>query len=313
MLRSANKASEQAARVVQPAPVRRAPPPLPKKRSAVAERSDVVDSSRRRPTPRLLLPISAPIPRPQVAMRDSVLPPVSDDFVRQFSLSLAPRLAQELSGPGAASLRVAPLQAGQNNAPAANGQAMPARESRAGDVLGFALAWLMTTLRVAPLQAGQNNAPAAIGPATARRESRAGDVLGFALAWLMATGAAAVVAGHMIARSQSPLVVRVPMIPSSSTPESAAAPSSCPKSWEPPTMAVNDLPMMPQGHAAESDKNANHPLAAKPREEAPRPKAWASLTHRTRSAEVAMVSPATKAKGSSKSLEDWMRASVQPR
>jgi hypothetical protein len=269
MLRSANKASEQADRVVQPAPVRRAPPPLPAKRLAAAEQTDVIDLSRRRPTPRLLLPISASIPRPPVAMRDTVPPPVRDDSARQFSLSLAPSLAQELSGLGAASLRVAPWQAGQNNAPAAIGRAIPRHESRAGDVLGFALAWLMTT------------------------------------------GAAAVVAGHMIARSQSPLVVRVPMMPSSSTPESTA-PSSCPKSWEPPTMAVNDLPMMPQGHAVEGDKNANRPLAAKPREEAPRPKAWASLTHRTRAAEVAMVSP-TKAKGSPKSLEDWMRASVQPR
>ncbi len=270
MLRSANKASGQAERRVQPAPVRRAPPPLPTQRAA-AEKTDVIDLSRRRPTPQLLLPISAPVPRSQIAMRGTGPSVVRDDAGRSFSLSLAPSLAQDLSGPGAGAVRVAPWQASQNNAPVAIARTIPRQESRAGDVLGFALAWLMTT------------------------------------------GAAAVVAGHMIARSQSPLVVRVPMMPSSSSTLESAAPSSCPKSWEPPTMAVNDLPMMPQAHAVEGDKNANRPLATKPREEAPRPKAWAALTRRARAAEVGMVSPPTKAKGSPKSLEDWMRASVQPR
>jgi hypothetical protein len=73
------------------------------------------------------------------------------------------------------------------------------------------------------------------------------DVLGFALAWIVTAGAGAVIAGHMIASSQPPLIVRVPFAAAAVVAPSAAP--SCPKSWEPPLVAVTDLPVAPRAIA----------------------------------------------------------------
>jgi hypothetical protein len=85
---------------------------------------------------------------------------------------------------------------------------------------------------------------------------------------------------------------------------------SCPKSWEPPVVAVNDLPVV---NTAQPTRNAPHAFVPKMRvREADLllPKVWASAAHHIRSLEGPSPSPATKAKGLPKSLGDWMRGAV---
>jgi len=65
--------------------------------------------------------------------------------------------------------------------------------------------------------------------------SRLLDVLALGLAWMVTAGAGAVIAGHVIARSQPPLILRAPFAAAAIVGGAglSAAPS-CPKSWEPP-------------------------------------------------------------------------------
>jgi hypothetical protein len=159
--------------------------------------------------------------------------------------------------------------------------------------------------------------------------SRFTDVLGLAFAWIVTAGAGAVIAGHMMARSQPPLIVRVPFATAAMVAPSAppAAPS-CPKSWEPPLVAVTDLPVAPRAvapHAAVIPASAPLPPPAEDAAAQSIPvKTWASLKRvptpaanasalvkrRVYSSEPWRRSAATKGKTAPKSLADWMHAEV---
>lgn len=150
------------------------------------------------------------------------------------------------------------------------------------------------------------------------------DVFGFALAWVMTTAAGALVFGHVMARSQPPLVVHVP---DASHPADASEPQqvSCPKSsWEPPVIAVGDLPEAPQAHSWQQRALASndvapapvarpvHPVQETVRRAPPSPKAWAGGAVRHGRFAGPTEPSASKAKASPKTLEEWMRASVDP-
>ncbi len=158
--------------------------------------------------------------------------------------------------------------------------------------------------------------------------SRVTDVLGLALAWVATAGAAAVIGGYMIARSQPPLILRAPFA-AAAIAAPAAFPSgpSCPRSW-PPLVAVNDLPSAPPPtapHAALVTTSARvSPVTEQADVRPPPPKAWASwkrgptpgmnasasTKRRAHSSELSRPSAATKGKTAPKSLADWMHAEV---
>lgn len=222
--------------------------------------SDVVELSRRRPVPQLLLPIVGP-------------PPV----VRQ-----APESALPIP----------------NDAALARGL-------------------------VAGLPPSVPTPPAAFERSVAStvvRESLTMDVLGFALAWVMTTAAGSLVIGHVMARSQPPVVVHLPDRAQAQAIEASGAAPSCPRSsWEPPVVAAADLPAAPQSRSwpqrtVPSNEPAPAPQPARlaqdtVRHAAPPPKAWSAARARF----VGAPGPsAAKAKSVPKTLVDWMRASVDP-
>jgi hypothetical protein len=147
------------------------------------------------------------------------------------------------------------------------------------------------------------------------------DVFGFALAWVMTTAAGALVFGHVMARSQPPLVVQVPEVSHSAALPSDSQQVSCPKSsWEPPVVPVADLPEAPQAHSWPQRILASNDVApapvARPVQETVRrapasPKAWAAAVRHVRFTGPTEPS-GSKAKASPKTLEEWMRASVDP-
>jgi hypothetical protein len=133
------------------------------------------------------------------------------------------------------------------------------------------------------------------------------DVLGFALAWLLTVGAAAIVAGHVIARSQLPAVVWLPFNPAAGTPPSTQV--SCPQSWEPPVMAVSDLPVAGSTRGAVSRgfyAPAQRPLISA------RPPTRSSSGGETSAPDPPAATRHTKATEGAKSLGDWMREAVGP-
>jgi hypothetical protein len=145
--------------------------------------------------------------------------------------------------------------------------------------------------------------------------SRVGDILGFAWVWLMTTGAGAIVAGHLMARSPSTVIVKVPAVATASAPASAesASQTSCAQPWQPPVIAVNDLPSSTPPRTIQRSRGLphRHPVA-RPRDvDAPAPVAWSQPAHHAHPPDgVVIASRATKAKASPKSLGDWMRAAV---
>jgi len=160
------------------------------------------------------------------------------------------------------------------------------------------------------------------------RESAAMDAFGFALAWVMTTAAGALVCGHVMARSQPPVVVHVPDV-SRTTAEASEPPSSssCPKSsWEPPLVAVGDLPAAPQSRAwaqravvsndvataavARPSRAPQEPLVV--RQSTAQTKAWPVPAARHARFAGPSAPSAGKAKASPRTLEEWMRASVDP-
>jgi hypothetical protein len=149
----------------------------------------------------------------------------------------------------------------------------------------------------------------------AQGPSRLGDILGFAWVWLMTTGAGAIVAGHLMARSPSTVIVKVPAVATTSAPASAesASQTSCAQPWQPPVIAVNDLPSSPAPRTVQRSRGLphRHPVARPRDADAPAPVAWGQATHRAHPSDgVVVASRATKAKASPKSLGDWMRAAV---
>lgn len=235
--------------------------------------SDVVELSRRRPVPQLLLPIVGPAVTPQT------LPPPPP--------SAMPRPSQDIAA-------AAPPDAGLVRSPSV----------------------VLTT----PSAAFERSVVAA--PA---RESLAMDVFGFALAWVMTTAAGSLVFGHVMARSQPPVVVQVPDVARAAvdTPEPQV---SCPKSsWEPPLVAVSDLPAAPQSHwlpqralavsdapAAPIARPARQPQQDTVRHPPPPSKVLAAAPVRRGRFSGAPAQSAGKAKTSPKTLEEWMRAAVDP-
>jgi hypothetical protein len=149
----------------------------------------------------------------------------------------------------------------------------------------------------------------------AQGPSRVGDILGFAWVWLMTTGAGAIVAGHLMARSPSTVIVKVPAVATTSAPPSSdsASQASCAQPWQPPVIAVNDLPSSPAPRTIQRSRGLphRHPVARPRDADAPAPVAWGQATHHAHPSDgVVVASRATKAKGSPKSLGDWMRAAV---
>jgi hypothetical protein len=158
--------------------------------------------------------------------------------------------------------------------------------------------------------------------------SRVTDVLGLALAWIATAGAAAVIGGFMIARSQPPLILRAPSAAAAIVaPSPLAGGPTCPRSW-PPLVAVNDLPVAPPPsalHAAVVTTSARVPPVTEQADVHPSPaKAWASwkrgaapgmnasasMKRRAHASETSRPSAATKGKTAPKSLADWMHAEV---
>jgi hypothetical protein len=148
----------------------------------------------------------------------------------------------------------------------------------------------------------------------AQGASRLGDVLGFAWVWLMTTGAGAIVAGHLMARSPSTVIVKVPAPVSTSASGSAdpAPQASCAQPWQPPVIAVSDLPSSPVPRSIVRSRGLHHRPVARPRDaEAPAPMAWGEAPRHAHPPDgVVVASRAIKAKASPKSLGDWMRAAV---
>jgi hypothetical protein len=150
-------------------------------------------------------------------------------------------------------------------------------------------------------------------------------MLGFAAAWVATTGAGAVVVAAFMTRAQPP-----PMLPALPLETAAvAAAVQCPKSWEPPLVAVNDLPVaMDDVHAITPPAGVwkTRPLAAAAPVAPAAPAPVAVVQHaapRPVAATLAQkVDPApamrpTRAKttsappaGPPHSLEDWIRRAV---
>jgi hypothetical protein len=155
------------------------------------------------------------------------------------------------------------------------------------------------------------------------------DVLALGLAWMVTAGAGAVIAGHVIARSQPPLILRAPFAAAAIVGGAglSAAPS-CPKSWEPPLVSVDDLPAAPSATAPRAavvaQKAPLPPVAGESDAHLVAPGAWVSPKRRAavganasastkrhpHSSDGLALRSATKGKSSSQSLEDWMKAEV---
>jgi hypothetical protein len=150
-------------------------------------------------------------------------------------------------------------------------------------------------------------------------------MLGFAAAWVATTGLGAVVVATLMTREHAPAP---PALASLSAPPSAGEPAEgqCPKTWEPPLYAVNDLPVAPEArHAALVPVWA--PTHYVPPPVAPTPAVTVAAPRRFEGAQIASTrktestpavslrssraksAPAQPA-GPPHSLEDWIRRAV---
>jgi hypothetical protein len=160
-------------------------------------------------------------------------------------------------------------------------------------------------------------------PTTWDRVSDVASMLGFAAAWIATTGLGAVVVAALMTRDQtSPTMLAGGL--SAAAPVCEASPP-CPRTWEPPLVAVTDLPIAPGPR-----HGATPPAWAQVHESAPAPPAApvvAAVPRRFESATLAATkkadpSPAmtlrsSRAKtanaqpaGPPHSLEDWIRRAV---
>jgi hypothetical protein len=145
---------------------------------------------------------------------------------------------------------------------------------------------------------------------SARRSSRA-DLMAlvwFGLAWLGTTASGAVLVGHWMLPAHTPVPDPVAVV--CPPPPAPAAAATCHPLWEPPLVAVKDLPEAPAPapmHARPHTEPHPENLAATARPPAARP---------DRRAEVATTAPAGRgqrakaAPAAPKSLEDWIRSAV---
>ncbi len=166
------------------------------------------------------------------------------------------------------------------------------------------------------------------------RASEMASMLGFAAAWVATTGAGAVVVAAFMTRNQPPAAPLLPAVPVAVATSAAEPAAQCPKAWEPPLFAVNDLPVaMDDAHAIRPPAGAWHPRAPAveaapvvPAAPAPAPVAVVHRAPAPRPVAAAMAqkpdpAPAaprsTRAKtaapapsGPPHSLEDWIRHAV---
>jgi hypothetical protein len=141
-----------------------------------------------------------------------------------------------------------------------------------------------------------SSAPSAVRPRPRRRwtdfmvdNARTLEVLGFVVAWILTVGAAAVVVGHVLARSEMPAVVWL-------TSGAPAAPSdaTCSTPGQPPEVPVDSLP---PATTCEAPRGATSPARTSvPRRAAAYP---------------ARRMPTSNASTGPKSLGDWMRDAVR--
>jgi hypothetical protein len=161
-------------------------------------------------------------------------------------------------------------------------------------------------------------------PTPWERVSDVASMLGFAAAWIATTGLGAVVVAALMTREQAP----PPSLVGAGGPPGPApvcdAPPSCPRTWEPPLVAVTDLPIAPRrGAVAPVWAQAHEPTPAPPPavpvvavaprhfESAPvaaakKPEGPPAVTLRPARAKTVTAPPA----GPPHSLEDWIRRAV---
>ncbi len=248
-------------------PGRRTPPPLPK-RGAPRGSKPPIDVAFPRARPHLVVPIVAPPLAHSVPGRSAVArSPLPPLPVPPPPRFAPPPLRHEILPPELPSL----------SSPPAASPPVPS------------LRWLIPRLR---LWLPSSHLP---------------DALGFAVAWLLTVGAAAIVAGHAIARSELPAVVWLPFNPAAGTPPSTQV--SCPQSWEPPVMAVSDLPVAGSTRGAVSRgyyAPAQRPLIST------RTPPRSSSGGETSAPEAPAATRRTRGADGAKSLGDWMRQAVGP-